>query len=270
MIAQATNIEAIREVLAESHDGQLVFPQVVQRLLAAGVTSYFVDLLRSEDVVYLADDTTLTIKMHLPLDPVAEEFSKSAVVAAIRAAQKDEIRYPEFMRQSAVAGVVGYWAFLTGKKVIYFGGKGDLHIEHFPGARPDVISTTRSVEIAKPPETAYAFLADPATMSRWAIHNVKSIERAEGNAWKIETPRGPGRFISHFDTAHGILDHEFVDPQDGPWSVSARIVPLGATASRYQITLTKPEGMPDERFWQGIPFVDEELQVLKSCIEAIQ
>jgi uncharacterized protein YbcV (DUF1398 family) len=137
MIAQATNLEAIREVLAESHDGQLIFPQVVQRMLAAGVISYFVDLLRSEDVVYLADDTTFTAKMHLPLDPVAEEFSKSAVVAAIRAAQKEQIRYPEFMRQAAAAGVVGYWAFLTGKKVIYFGRKGEFHVEEFPTAVPE-------------------------------------------------------------------------------------------------------------------------------------
>jgi len=101
MIAQATNIEAIREVLAESHDGQLIFPQVVQRMLAAGVTSYFVDLLRSEDVVYLDDDTTLTVKMHLPLDPVAEEFSKSAVVAAIRAAQKEPNPLPRIHAASS-------------------------------------------------------------------------------------------------------------------------------------------------------------------------
>jgi uncharacterized protein YbcV (DUF1398 family) len=134
MIGQATNIEAIREVLAESHAGKLIFPQVVERLFAADVTSYFVDTLRSEDVVYLTDDGTLTEKMHLPLDPVAEGFSKSGIVAAIRAAQRDEIRYPEFMRPASAAGVVGYWAFLTGKRVIYFGRKGEFHVEEFPGA----------------------------------------------------------------------------------------------------------------------------------------
>jgi len=134
MIAQATNIEDIRKVLIETHAGKLIFPEVVQRMLAAGATSYFVDTLRSEDVVYLADDTAFTEKMHLSLDPIAEEFSKSTVVAAIRAAQKDEIRYPEFMRQAAAAGVVAYWAFLTGKRVMYFGRKGEFHVEEFPGA----------------------------------------------------------------------------------------------------------------------------------------
>jgi hypothetical protein len=28
--------------------------------------------------------------------------------------------------------VIGYWAFLTGKRVIYFGRKGEQHIEEFP------------------------------------------------------------------------------------------------------------------------------------------
>ncbi|MGA7109177.1 MAG: DUF1398 family protein [Terracidiphilus sp.] len=136
MIAQTSNTQTIHEVLTESHAGKLIFPAVVQRLLAAGVASYFVDMLRSEDIVYLTDNTTLVEKMHLPLDAIAEEFSESGIVAAIRAAQRDEIRYPAFMRQAAAAGVVAYWAFLTGKQVIYFGRKGEFHIEPFPGAQP--------------------------------------------------------------------------------------------------------------------------------------
>ncbi len=40
------------------------------------------------------------------------------------------------MKQSAAAGVIAYWAFLTGKKVIYFGRKGEMHIEEFPRAKP--------------------------------------------------------------------------------------------------------------------------------------
>jgi uncharacterized protein YbcV (DUF1398 family) len=138
------NPQAIRETLAESHEGKLVFPEVVRRMLEAGVESYFVDFLRSEDVVYLNDGTTLIEKMHLSHDPIATEFSKPAIVAAIRAAQRDEIRYPEFVRQSVAAGVVGYWAFLTGKKVIYFGRKGEFHVEKFPGLQPAVVSTTHS------------------------------------------------------------------------------------------------------------------------------
>jgi hypothetical protein len=31
--------------------------------------------------------------------------------------------------------VIAYWAFLTGKKVIYFGRKGEFHIEEFPRSK---------------------------------------------------------------------------------------------------------------------------------------
>jgi uncharacterized protein YbcV (DUF1398 family) len=40
------------------------------------------------------------------------------------------------MRRAAAAGVVAYWAFLTGKKVMYFGRDGESHTEWFPGAAP--------------------------------------------------------------------------------------------------------------------------------------
>lgn len=35
------------------------------------------------------------------------------------------------------AGVVGYIAFLEGKRVIYYGETGDQHVEWFPGAGPE-------------------------------------------------------------------------------------------------------------------------------------
>jgi uncharacterized protein YbcV (DUF1398 family) len=83
----------------------------------------------------MTDGKSHSEKMVLPLMLIAEEFSSSGLIAAIRGAQTDTIRYPEFMKRSAAAGVVAYWAFLTGKKVIYFGRKGEIHIEEFPGAK---------------------------------------------------------------------------------------------------------------------------------------
>ena len=126
------NIEAMNEVLAESQAGIAVFPEVVRRLLAEGVESYFTDLARGESTLYLTNRETHVLKMVLPPTAVAEEFSPAGVVSAIRAAQSDSIRYPEFVKQASAAGVIGYWAFLTGKKVIYFGRKGDVHVEEFP------------------------------------------------------------------------------------------------------------------------------------------
>jgi uncharacterized protein YbcV (DUF1398 family) len=122
----------MHQILAESQAGKLVFPEVVRRLLEVDVESYFCDLATGEETFYMADGKTHVEKMVLPILPIAEQFNASAVVAAIRDAQSDTIRYPEFMRRSAAAGVIGYWAFLAGRKVIYFGRKGEFHVEEFP------------------------------------------------------------------------------------------------------------------------------------------
>ena len=124
--------KVIREVMTETQAGRMIFPDVVRRLSGAGVESYFVDLIGGVETVYAKDGETHTEKMMLKVDPVAEEFSSSQVVAAIRGAQADRVRYPEFVKLSTAAGVAAYWAFLTGKKVIYFGRKGEMHVEEFP------------------------------------------------------------------------------------------------------------------------------------------
>lgn len=113
----------------------------------------------------------------------------------------------------------------------------------------------------------YRFVADPATMPQWAIHNVKGIRPLGNNEWEIQTPRGAGKLVPHYTQEFGILDHEFIDPREGSWAVSARVVPAGATDSVYMITLVKPTAMPEEAFRQGMPLVEEELQAMKRILE---
>ena len=130
------NTEAMHKALADSQAGKLTFPEVVGMLVNAGVESYFADLLRGEETFYTTDGETHREQMTLPPTKIAGNFSQPALVAAIRAAQADQIRYPEFVKQATAAGTIGYWAFLVGKKVIYFGRQGEMHIEKFPNAKP--------------------------------------------------------------------------------------------------------------------------------------
>ena len=129
------------------------------------------------------------------------------------------------------------------------------------------MSETLSVQIASPAAKAYHFVADPATMPLWAVHNVKSIRPLGQNEWEIETPRGKGRLIPHFEPAFGILDHEFVDPKEGSWGATARIVPAGAKDCVYVITLVKPPAMPAEAFRQGMQLVQDELETMRRILE---
>lgn len=123
---------AIHETAVATQQGKMTFPQVVQALLEAGVESYLVDFAAAQKTHYLADGTTVTVPMILEPGSIAPEFDDRALVAAIRGAQADTVRYPDFVKRSTAAGVIGYWAFLTGRKVIYFGRKGEQHIEEFP------------------------------------------------------------------------------------------------------------------------------------------
>lgn len=124
--------QVIDAVAMATQQGKMTFPQVVQGLLAVGVESYLVDFAAKQKTHYLADGTTHTVPMILEPGPIAAEFNGVELVAAIRGAQADTVRYPEFVQRSTAAGVIGYWAFLTGKRVSYFGRKGEEHVEEFP------------------------------------------------------------------------------------------------------------------------------------------
>ena len=126
------NTTEIQSIMKETQEGRMIFPDVVRRLLALGVESYFVDFAAGRETFYASNGETHTEAMKLALGPVAAQFSHAGLVAAIRGAQADTIRYPEFVERSINSGVTGYWAFLTGKKVVYFGRKGESHTEEFP------------------------------------------------------------------------------------------------------------------------------------------
>lgn len=129
-------VDVIHTVMAETQAGRMTFPEVVGRLSAVEVESYFCDLAAGRETFYFADGMAHAEEMILPRMPIAQKFSSSGLVAAIRGAQADSIRYPEFVKRSTAAGVIAYWAFLAGRKVIYFGRKGETHVEEFPGSKP--------------------------------------------------------------------------------------------------------------------------------------
>ncbi len=129
------NTTVMHEVMTQTQAGKLVFPEVVRRLSEIGVESYLVDFATGKETFYTATGETHVEPMSLHVNSVAPDFSKDGIVAAIRGAQADTVRYPEFVKRATEAGVIAYWAYLSGKKVVYLGRKGEMHIEEFPGAK---------------------------------------------------------------------------------------------------------------------------------------
>ncbi len=48
------NIEAMHQVMVETQAGELIFPEVVRRLMEVGVESYFCDLAVGRETFYMA------------------------------------------------------------------------------------------------------------------------------------------------------------------------------------------------------------------------
>jgi uncharacterized protein YbcV (DUF1398 family) len=127
----------IEQCAAMSMAGTISFGDVVRRLEEVGVERYHADYSRMESTYYLPGGKSHVVRMgHEPM-PVTDLFSAGAVEASVRQAQRGEIVYPQFVKQTTAAGCVGYFVLIAGKRVQYFGRNGEVHTEWFPGARPN-------------------------------------------------------------------------------------------------------------------------------------
>jgi len=131
------NTKIITETARATLDGTISFPEVVGQLLAAGVEYYHVDYVGLRKRFYSADgDAVVTPINYEGLPPVAPEFDAAALRANILDSQRNGQPYREFTQRAMAGGVQGYFAFLRGKRVTYWGRTGDQHTEWFPGAGP--------------------------------------------------------------------------------------------------------------------------------------
>jgi uncharacterized protein YbcV (DUF1398 family) len=128
------NTEIINECLTASF-ANTPFPTVVQKLASAGVTSYNADLITLRKTYYGA--ATECVDEALPLTDtpmVASRFDRDAVHGAVKAIQRSEIGYADFLRQIMQAGCSSYQVFFNGRKAMYFGRDGEFYTEPFPTA----------------------------------------------------------------------------------------------------------------------------------------
>lgn len=127
------NTAIIDRCLVGTFEGTVAFPEVVERLSTEGVEWYSANLLSATSTHYSSDGDSHSSEW--PEDDrteVSASFVAGAVESAIRASQRGEIKYPEFLRRIAKAGVVYYTVHLQGRKALYFGRHGEFHLEPFP------------------------------------------------------------------------------------------------------------------------------------------
>jgi uncharacterized protein YbcV (DUF1398 family) len=117
--------------------GTMPFPIIVGQLIETGVEYYHVDYVSLRKTFYSSGgETVITPIPYEGLPQVAADFDLAALRAAILDSQQNGQHYRDFTKRAMLAGVQGYFAFLRGQRVTYWGRSGAQHTEWFPGANP--------------------------------------------------------------------------------------------------------------------------------------
>jgi uncharacterized protein YbcV (DUF1398 family) len=129
------NTETIRECMTASF-ADTPFPLVVQRLAGAGVTNYTADLIALRKTYYNGGAESVDEPLPLMQAPaIAATFDRDAVEKTVKAIQRKDIGYADFLRGIMQAGCARYSVFFVGRKAMYFGRDGEFYTEPFPAAR---------------------------------------------------------------------------------------------------------------------------------------
>ncbi len=130
------NVRAVvEECTRGSEEGSLMFPEVLGRLMEAGVEGYYCDLRRGVKTYYLSSGESVEVASQEVSVAVAAEFDAARVESAVRQSQRGEHTYREFCEKVMAAGCAGYLVSLLGRRVVYFGRTAETHVEYFPGTR---------------------------------------------------------------------------------------------------------------------------------------
>lgn len=109
------------------------FPVLAEVLRQAGVRLNRWSLPSCQSVYWLKEGAV--VQQGTPLVTGAHEvptFNRDALIAAIRADQRGESTFPEFLQAAWKAGVLSYDADFTARKVSYFGAQGESYTEDYP------------------------------------------------------------------------------------------------------------------------------------------
>ena len=110
------------------------FPEIVMTLIQAGFDRYIVDFCTSTATYYLPNGDCVTLDFQRIETSIPETVDVDAIKKAIYAAQTkaENYSYKWFCESVMNAGCTHYLVSFVGKRVVYFGRTGDVHVEHFP------------------------------------------------------------------------------------------------------------------------------------------
>lgn len=129
-----------------------------------------------------------------------------------------------------------------------------------------VPADTQTVTIPASSLEAFAYLAEPENLPRWAVGFARGIRR-DGEGWVVQTAQGemPIRYVT--DEERGTIDFHMTVAPGVEIVAYSRILPNGEGAE-YLFTQFQFPGMPDEVFAGLKTALGEELAILPILFRA--
>lgn len=127
-------------------------------------------------------------------------------------------------------------------------------------------SNTQTVSIDSPADRAFAFVADPTNLPRWAIGFAKDVTQGGDLGYIVTTGQGEVPLRVATDARLGVVDFH-MKVGDGADAVAhSRVLPRGDGAE-YVFTQFQAPGMDDAVFDGQVAALGHELVALKALLE---
>ncbi len=129
-------IENLRQAMERAAAGRPKvggFPYLAETLRRAGVTRNLWSLPACQSL-FITNDGAVVMP-GIPLASGATDvpaFNREALITALRTDQAGESTFPEFLKASWEAGIVGYDVDFIARKVAYYGCCGEQYVEEYP------------------------------------------------------------------------------------------------------------------------------------------
>jgi uncharacterized protein YbcV (DUF1398 family) len=130
-----TNLIQIAQACLDAAEANtMTFPRIVAMLTEAGFESYAVDFRTGTATYYRPDGDSIVLPAHRGAGAVGPVLDTAAIQVAISEAQQlvAGYTYAGFCEKARLAGCAGYLVSFSGRRAVYFGRDGAVHVEEFP------------------------------------------------------------------------------------------------------------------------------------------
>lgn len=109
------------------------FPYLAEAMRQAGIVKNYFDVTSATMVFVTAEGAVIRPGALIRHEPtVISRYDERALIDAIRADQRGETTFPEFVEATFAAGVFRYEVDTAARTCTYFGAHGEQYVEEYP------------------------------------------------------------------------------------------------------------------------------------------